>query len=230
MGTAYHQFCPVAKAMELLDERWTMLVVRELVSGSTRFNELRRGVPRMNPTLLSKRLQQLVRAGLIERQAEGTDVRYVLTEAGRELQAVVEALGTWGIRWIGNLGDEDLDPKLLLWDMHRRIALEDLPPGRTVVEFRFSDVTNAPRRWWLVLTREAVDVCDADPGHEVDLTLSGTLRALTRVWRGDLRWGDAIRSGDIEVEGRPALRRAFPSWFALSAFAVVPRPQVSVTA
>jgi DNA-binding HxlR family transcriptional regulator len=230
MGNSYHQFCPVAKAMELLDERWTMLVVRELVAGSTRFNELRRGVPRMNPTLLSRRLQQLARAGLVERRAEGTDVRYVLTDAGRELQAVVEALGTWGIRWIGNLGDEDLDPKLLLWDMHRRIALEGLPPGRTVIEFRFSDVTHAPRRWWLVLTREAVDVCDADPGHEVDLTLSGTLRALTRVWRGDLRWGDAIRSGDIEVEGRPALRRAFPSWFALSAFAVVPRPHVSVTA
>ena len=230
MGTSYHQFCPVAKAMELLDERWTMLVVRELVAGSTRFNELRRGVPRMNPTLLSRRLQQLARAGLIERHADGADVRYVLTDAGRELQAVVEALGTWGIRWIGNLGDEDLDPKLLLWDMHRRIALEDLPPGRTVVEFRFSDVTNAPRRWWLVLTREAADVCDADPGHEVDLTLSGTLRALTRVWRGDLRWGEAIRSGDIEVEGRPALRRAFPSWFALSAFAVVPRPRLSVTA
>jgi DNA-binding HxlR family transcriptional regulator len=230
MGNSYHQFCPVAKAMELLDERWTMLVVRELVAGSTRFNELRRGVPRMNPTLLSRRLQQLVRAGLVERQADGTDVRYVLTEAGGELQAVVEALGTWGIRWIGNLGDEDLDPKLLMWDMHRRIALEELPPGRTVIEFRFTDVTQGARRWWLVLTHEAADVCDADPGHDVDLTLTGTLRALTRVWRGDLRWGDAIRSGDIEIEGRPALRRAFPTWFALSAFAVVARPQARVTA
>jgi len=230
MGNTYHQFCPVAKAMELLDERWTMLVVRELVSGSTRFNELRRGVPRMNPTLLSKRLQQLVRAGLVARQADGTDVRYVLTDAGRELQVVVEALGTWGIRWIGNLGDEDLDPKLLLWDMHRRINLEDLPSGRTVIAFRFSDVDTGTRNWWLVLTREAADVCDFDPGHEVDITVTGTLRALTRVWRGDLRWGDAIRSRDLEVEGRQALRRAFPAWFALSAFAVVPRPQVSSTA
>ena len=228
MGTAYHQFCPVAKAMELLDERWTMLVVRELVSGSTRFNDLRRGVPRMNPTLLSKRLQQLVRAGLVERHAEGSDVRYVLTEAGLELQAVVEALGTWGIRWIGNLGDEDLDPKLLLWDMHRRINLDDLPEGRTVIEFRFRDVTAGARVWWLVLTREAADVCDSDPGHEVDVTVTGTLRALTRVWRGDLRWGDAIRAGDLEIQGPPALRRALPAWFALSAFAVVARPQVSI--
>ena len=184
----------------------------------------------MNPTLLSKRLQQLVRAGLVARQADGTDVRYVLTDAGRELQVVVEALGTWGIRWIGNLGDEDLDPKLLLWDMHRRINLEDLPSGRTVIAFRFSDVDTGTRNWWLVLTREAADVCDFDPGHEVDITVTGTLRALTRVWRGDLRWGDAIRSRDLEVEGRQALRRAFPAWFALSAFAVVPRPQVSSTA
>jgi len=112
--------------------------------------------------------------------------------------------------------------------MHRRIALEDLPSGRTVIEFRFSDVAHGTSRWWLVLTRKAADVCDYDPGYEVDVTVTGTLRALTRVWRGDLRWGDAIRSGDIEVEGRQALRRAFPTWFALSAFAVVPRPQATV--
>jgi DNA-binding HxlR family transcriptional regulator len=230
MGTGYHQFCPVAKAMELLDERWTMLVVRELVSGSTRFNELRRGVPRMNPTLLSKRLQQLVRAGLVERHADGTDVRYVLTEAGRELQAVVEALGTWGIRWIGNLGDEDLDPKLLLWDMHRRINLKELPTGRTVIEFQFSDVAVGTRNWWLVLTREEADVCDSDPGYEVAATVRGTLRALTRVWRGDLRWGDAIRAGELEIEAPQAIRRAFSGWFALSAFAVVARPQASIRA
>jgi DNA-binding HxlR family transcriptional regulator len=230
MGTTYHQFCPVAKAMELLDERWTMLVVRELVLGSTRFNDLRRGVPRMNPTLLSKRLQQLARAGIVERHVDGSDVRYGLTDAGRELQPVVEALGTWGIRWIGNLGDEDLDPKLLLWDMHRRVNLEDLPSGRTVIAFRFSDVVVGARNWWLVLTRAEADVCDSDPGHEVDVTVTGTLRSLTRVWRGDLRWGDAIRSGDLEVEGRQALRRAFPAWFALSAFAVVPRPRATRTA
>ena len=169
MGTAYHQFCPVAKAMELLDERWTMLIVRELVSGSTRFNELRRGVPRMNPTLLSKRLQQLVRAGLVERRADATDVRYMLTDAGRELQAVVEALGTWGIRWIGNLGDEDLDPKLLLWDMHRRINLDDLPPGRTVIALRFSDVPPARATGGCALPRDEADVCDSDPGRRVEI-------------------------------------------------------------
>jgi len=114
--------------------------------------------------------------------------------------------------------------------MHRRIALEELPAGRTVIAFRFGDVAAGTRNWWLVLTREVADVCDYDPGFDVDVTVTGTLRALTRVWRGDLRWGDAIRSGDLEVEGPQALRRAFPSWFALSAFAVVPRPRVAVMA
>ena len=151
MGSSYHQFCPVAKAMELLDERWTLLIVRELVAGSERFNDLRRGVPRMSPTLLSKRLGQLVRAGVVDRRDDGGEVRYVLTPAGRELQPVVEALGTWGIRWIGEIGDEDLDPKLLLWDMHRNVDYAAVPPGRTVVQFRFRDVPPATRDWWLVI-------------------------------------------------------------------------------
>ena len=111
MGSSYYQFCPVAKAMELLDERWTILIIRELVTGSQHFNELRRGVPRMSPTLLSKRLSQLVRAGIAERHNDNGNVRYTLTSAGRELQPVVEALGVWGTRWIGEIGDEDLDPK-----------------------------------------------------------------------------------------------------------------------
>jgi DNA-binding HxlR family transcriptional regulator len=132
MSASYHQFCPVSKAMELLDERWTMLVVRELVSGSEHFNELRRGLPRMSPTLLSRRLHLLVRAGVVDRQLEGNDVRYVLTQAGHELRPVVEALGAWGTRWIGELGDGDLDPKLLMWDMHRHIDKDAIPDGSPV--------------------------------------------------------------------------------------------------
>src|SRR5437868_12963224 len=164
MGTSYHQFCPVAKAVELLDERWTLLIVRELVTGSERFNELRRGVPRMSPTLLSKRLSQLVRAGVIERLGDGNDVRYVLTPAGRELQPVVEALGIWGIRWIGEIGDEDLDPKLLLWDMHRNVDYDAVRPGRPVVRFRFPVVRSATRDCWLVICSAVTDVYDDDRG------------------------------------------------------------------
>jgi DNA-binding HxlR family transcriptional regulator len=223
MGS-YHQFCPVARAMELLDERWTMLVVRELVSGSQHFNDLRRGLPRMSPTLLSKRLNQLTRAGVIERHAADGDVRYVLTTAGKELLPVVEALGTWGIRWIGELGDRDLDPKLLLWDMRRNIDHGAVPAGRSVVQFRFSDVPAGLRHWWLVITPDEADVCDADPGYPVSVSVATTLRRMTDVWLGNLTWAQAQRSGTVEVQGPEALRRALPRWFTLSAFASVPRP------
>jgi DNA-binding HxlR family transcriptional regulator len=224
MGTTYHQFCPVAKAMELLDERWTMLVVRELVAGSSRFNELRRGVPRMSPTLLSRRLTQLIRAGVLRRVGQGNDVRYVLTPAGQELAPVVQALGAWGIRWIGELGDEDLDPKLLLWDMHRNVNHSVAPSARTVVRFSFTDVPAKARDWWLVITSDDADVCDADPGFDVGVSVTTRLRLLTRVWRGDLPWSVALRSGELEITG--SLRKAFPQWFSLSAFANVPRPRL----
>jgi len=223
MGTTYHQFCPVAKAMELLDERWTMLLVRELVLGSEHFNDLRRGLPRMSPTLLSKRLHQLVRAGVLEKRVDGNDVRYVLTPAGQELRPVVEAVGTWGARWIGEIGDEDLDPKLLLWDMHRNVDRAAVPPRRAVLHFRFPEVRGAPGRWWLVITPKEVDVCDEDPGHEIDVTVTSSLRDLTRVWRGDLAWTEAVGQGRLDVAGPESLRRALPGWFSLSVFAGVPR-------
>jgi DNA-binding HxlR family transcriptional regulator len=224
MGSRYHQFCPVAKAMELLDERWTLLVIRELLSGSERFNELRRGLPRMSPTLLSRRLHLLVRAGVVERRTDGQDVRYVLTEAGEELRPVVEALGAWGIRWIGEMGDEDLDPKLLLWDMHRHIDRAVVPPGRTVVQFRFPDMNRDSRDWWLVITPDDADVCDEDPGFDVAVTVKASLRSMVQVWRGDRRWLDAVRAGAVEVQGPETLRRSVPRWFTLSDFASVPRP------
>jgi len=225
MGTTYHQFCPVAKAMELLDERWTMLIIRELVTGSSRFNELRRGVPRMSPTLLSRRLSQLVRAGVVRRSGEGNEVRYSLTPAGEELAPIVKMLGAWGVRWIGELGDEDLDPKLLLWDMHRNVDHSAVPTGRTVVHFSFSEVPAKLRDWWLVITSDDADVCDADPGFDVGVTVAGPLRVMTQIWRGDVSWSDAVRAGDLEINGPSKLRSALPKWFSLSAFAQVPRPR-----
>jgi DNA-binding HxlR family transcriptional regulator len=211
--------------MELLDERWTMLVLRELVMGSERFNDLRRGLPRMSPTLLSRRLQQLERAGIIERRVNGKDVRYFLTDAGNELRPVVEAVGLWGIRWIGELGDADLDPKLLIWDMHRNVDVDAFPPGRTVVQFQFPDAPRGQREFWIVLGQEEVDVCDFDPGFDVAVTVSSSLRTMTQVWRGDLDWSAALRSGSLDVQGSEAMRRAMPSWFTLSSFAGVPRPE-----
>lgn len=222
--SAYGQFCPVAKAMELLDERWTMLIVRELVSGSRHFNELRRGVPKMSPALLSKRLRMLVRHGVIERHTDGNRVTYTLTPAGKELEPIVRALGRWGTRWISELGDEDLDPHLLIWDVSRNVDLATVPPGRTVLKLTFSDLSGPARDWWLLLTPEDVDACDFDPGHEVTATVSSSLRTFIQVWRGDLSWREALTSGQLEVQAPAHLRRAVPRWLRLSPFASVPRP------
>ncbi len=227
MGSSYHQFCPVAKAMELLDERWTLLVIRELLAGSRRFNELRRGLPRMSPTLLSRRLHQLTVAGVVQRHTVGTDVQYLLTPAGHELRPVVEGLGAWGVRWIGELGEADLDPKLLLWDMHRNVDRAQIPAGRQVVEFDFSDEPAAVRRWWMVITPDDIDVCDDDPGFPVAVTVSTSLRRLVEIWRGDLTWAAALRAGALEIHGPRLLRRSLPGWFTLSPFAAVPRPRAA---
>ncbi|MBW3602099.1 MAG: helix-turn-helix transcriptional regulator [Actinobacteria bacterium] len=210
--------------MELLDERWTLLVVRELLMGSRHFNELRRGVPRMSPALLSKRLRTLMRAGLVDRFTDGNRVTYVLTPAGEELHPIVESVGRWGTRWITQLGDADLDPHLLLWDMHRNLELAAFPDGRTVLRFTFPDVPPAAATWWIVVTRDEVDLCDTDPGHSVDVAVTTGLRALTEVWRGDRRFDEVLRSGELLVEGPAPLRRALPRWLKLSAFAAVPRP------
>ena len=223
MGAAYHQFCPVAKAMELLDERWTLLVIRELLSGSRHFNDLRRGLPRMSPTLLSKRLGQLVRAGIVERHDQGHDVTYEPTPAAEEFRPAIEAIGAWGIRWTGELGDADLDPKLLMWDLHRNVDLTLVPAGTTVVQFSIAGVPAREREWWMLLTPSEVDICDEDPGRTVDATVIGSLRDLVTIWRGDCTWAEALRSERVRVLAPPELRRMVPVWFRPGNFAAVPR-------
>ena len=210
--------------MELLDERWTLLVVRELLAGSRHFTELQRGVPRMSPSLLSRRLRTLTRAGVVERREDAGRVVYELTGAGEELRPVVEALGAWGIRWVPELGDEDLDPHLLLWDMHRNVDLDAVPEGRTVVQLTFAEVVPGDRDWWLVIQPDGVDICSDDPGFDVDVVVECELSTLTRIWRGDRSWDDALRAGTLRVDGPPELRRRLPEWLELSAFAAVPRP------
>jgi SCP-2 sterol transfer family len=143
---------------------------------------------------------------------------------------VVEHLGTWGVRWIGRVGNEDLDPKLLMWDLHRHVDPALVPPGPTVVSFRFNDVPAKIGNWWLVMTAQEVDVCDFDPGYEVAVSITGTLRRMVEIWRGDLDWSSALRSGSVQLQGPERFRRAVPTWFPASQFAQVPRSAVDLTA
>jgi DNA-binding HxlR family transcriptional regulator len=217
----------MAKAMEVLDERWTLLVVRELLLGSTHFNELRRGVPRMSPALLSKRLRTLERAGVVRRAGSGRHTSYHLTEAGQELREVVTALNAWGVRWVGQLGREDLDPHLLFWDLRRSLPLDAWPRRRTVLEFRLDDVAPVVGRWWLVVVEGSADVCDFDPGYDVDGWVDTGLRTLTEVWRGDRGWTDALAGGLVTVTGPDAVRRSVPTWIGQATVALAPRPRAA---
>ncbi|OFB38001.1 HxlR family transcriptional regulator [Mycolicibacterium sp. (ex Dasyatis americana)] len=222
--STYGQFCPVAKAMELLDERWTLLVVRELLRGSAHFNDLRRGVPKMSPALLSKRLKSLARAGVIERSEVDGRTSYSLTPCGQELAAVVDALGSWGVRWIGELGEQDLDPHLLMWDMRRTIPVADWPRSRTTVALVFDEVAPKASRWWLTVSDGQADVCDFDPGYEVAGTVQTRLRTLTEIWRGDIGWARAVLDGSVALSGPADVRRAIPKWLGQSTAAAIPRP------
>jgi DNA-binding HxlR family transcriptional regulator len=229
----YGQFCPVAKASEVLAERWTPLVIRELLCGSHRFNELQRGVPLMSRSLLAKRMRELERAGVVERRrgGDGSRSEYHLTPAGEELRPIIMGLGTWGQRWArSELSRDELDPRLLMWDMQRNIETDALPSHRVVVRFRFPDVRpNLPRVTWLILDRDDVDVCYRDPGFEVDLVVAGRLRALIGVWLGDTTMPAAVNSGELQLEGPRTLIRAFPGWLRRSAFASVERPEPAST-
>lgn len=226
----YGQFCPVAKTMEVLDERWTVLIVRELLCGSHHFNELRRGVPKMSPALLSKRLRSLAQAGIVLRKDDGNRIRYELTPGGQALAPVVMALGEWGVRWRSRLGAEDYDPTLLMWDVHRNLELTAMPAARTVIGFHFPDVPPKHRRWWIVVepsggdaARRVVDLCDVDPGFAVDVLVTAELPVLVHVWRGDLAWARALREDGLRLDGRADVRRALPQWLKLSMFAGVER-------
>ena len=214
-------------ASEVLAERWTLLVVRELLGGSRRFNEIRRGVPRLSPTLLKQRLQTLEKAGIVERQsAANGGVDYLLTRAGRELQAVVYSIGEWGQRWSREMEKKDLDPSVLMWAMHRRLNTPVMPPGRTVIAIEFLDARISHRRFWLVHQDGEAQVCFKDPGYEVTMYLSTHVRVLVEVWRGFRSIRDELRAGTISLSGPPGLCRDFPRWLLLSQFASIKREQV----
>ncbi len=222
--SSYGQFCPVAKAMELLDERWTLLVVRELLAGSVRFNDLRRGNPKMSPALLAKRLRTLERAGVVRRTVDDGRSRYTLTPCGEELRGIVNGLGAWSVRWIAQLGDEDLDPHLLMWDIRRTISIAAWPRGRTVVAFEFNDVAPRAARWWLCVAGDDADVCDYDPGFDVTATVATSLRTLIEIWRGDRSWSQALKGDLLTVTGPKSVCSQVPTWLGQMGLAAIDRP------
>ena len=218
----YGQFCPIAKAAEVLGERWTHLVVRELGAGSDTFNDLRKGVPLMSPSLLSARLKSLERNGIITRKEKQGAVRYSLTKAGEELLPIIFELGTWGHRWVrSDLAKKDLDPSLLVWDIHRNLDTGFFSGTRTVIKIVFTDYTSRFRYWWLVIKGDEVDVCLKDPGYEVDVTISSKLKILTAVWMGDSTIMKAMREKDVEVNGPSHLRKNIAAWLGASYYADV---------
>lgn len=214
MAKGYGQFCPLAKAAELLCERWTMLLVRELSAGSRRFNALRRGLPLMSPTLLSRRLGQLEAAGVVAREGDDTGTRaYALTQAGRELRPMVELMGTWGHRWVGSqLKEDELDVGLLMWDIRRGVDAAQFPQERVVVQVRFSDVPAGLRDWWLVSEAEETDLCMEDPGYEVDVLMQTGVRTLTEIWLCRSTFVEAERQRQLRILGSEHFRQQLPRW------------------
>lgn len=210
--SGYGQFCPVSRAAEVLCQRWTLLILREMLVGSNRFNEIRRGVPTCSPALLSKRLRELESAGVVEHDAG--KATYTLTEAGRELFPMVQFLGEWGHRWVRTRYDQDeLDPGLLLWDVRRYLRPGAFGDRRVVVQFTFPAMPARRRYYWVVDDGRDVDLCLTDPGLPVDLEIEADLRTLTQVWMGDDRFEPAVAAGRIRVVGPRHLTRAIPLWF-----------------
>ncbi len=229
----YGQFCPVALAAEVLAERWTPLVVRELLCGSVRFNDLQRGVPRMSSALLARRLKELQFAGIVERRkGDGGTHEYHLTPAGQELFPVVEKMGLWAQRWLRHdlVDTANLDSDLLMWDIRRNVFAKSPPrESRYVVEFRLSGVPISRRRYWLVFERGVVDLCYRPPGFEIDLFVEASLRMLTQIWLGHVSIDQAVRDGGLRLDGSTKDLHAFHSWFTLNMFAPAGREPTGQT-
>jgi DNA-binding HxlR family transcriptional regulator len=213
---SYSEYCPIAMGAEAIGDRWTPLILRELMCGSERFSDIHRGVPRMSRTLLSQRLRHLQRIELVEKSDDGA---YRLTESGGALGQVIWDLGDWAMEWfLGEPEPDQFDGAHLIWRMHQRVAVEALPLKRTVVQF---DLLRAHRgrRCWLVLDPQGATVCERDEGFDVDLWVQAPVDELLQVWLGRRSWDDALASGDLTLHGPTDLVRAFPRWFSLSPFA-----------
>jgi DNA-binding HxlR family transcriptional regulator len=226
----YGQFCPIAIAAEIFAERWTPLILRELLAGSHRFNDIRQGVPLISRSLLAQRLRELEDAGVVESQplASGRGRTYQLSKAGQQLHAVIDGLGEWGQRWgTGQFDPENLDVGLLMWNVRRGLNVDRLPAERVVLRFDFRALPahyKGMRTWWLIIQRPDVDLCLKDPGFDVDVVISADAAAMARIWMGHLDFAQAVRSGAVRLEGPRPLVQALPGWLKLSHFAHTAQP------
>ena len=211
---SYGSFCPVAQASEVLAQRWVPLILREIMVGYHRFNELRHALPLISPSVLSQRLKSLEEDGVIRRRRELDGVTYDLTEAGEELRPIVEAMGHWARKWVTrDYRSYELDPAVLMWSLRRHVLPARFPLGRTVLHVRLEGAPRLRRYWWIVVDHAAeeqeVDICLTDPGHPVSLTLSGSLRTLVDVLMGDAKLAEVLRRGLLRLEGDRELLRRF---------------------
>lgn len=216
----YGQFCPIAKATELLGEKWTLLIIRELLMGSTRFNEFQRGLSMISPAILSKRLVSLEETGLLyRRKIPGQrGYEYFATEPAKQLLPILLQLGDWGMKWAKNyLTDEDYDVDFLMIYMRRSIIIDKLPSSETIIKFKFLDITDNPN-WWLIVKDDNIDICIKDPGKDVDVYFTSTVEILSNVWLGHIKYGDVIKTKELLVVGPPALTRNISSWLTSSPF------------
>ena len=219
---SYGQFCPVAKASEIFAERWTPLIIRELLMGSQKFSELEIGLPKIPRSLLTKRLRTLESVGVLERKADGNSKRagYHLTAAGMDLFGVIRGLGEWGQKWVNHdIGQDEVDPALLVWDMHRRVKVDLLPPDRVVVQMTFSGARTGD--YWLILERPEPSACMQDPGFDVDVFVVADTVAIHKAWMGMASFDEYVEEGLIELFGLTSHVKAFPAWFKFSVFAGV---------
>ena len=218
----YCQFCPVAKAAEILCEKWVILVLRELMMGSTRFGQLRQGLPKISPSILSRRLKALEEQGVILRckKSESNGYEYHLTESGEELRPIVLGFGTWGHKWAKNkINSEDLDAGFLLWDMRRRLNIEYFQNKRVVIHIEFSDQNKRDRYWWMVIDNNEIDLCFEDTGHEPDITIITTLEVMTNIWLGYDKLETMKNNGKIKIFGPKQDVNNISKWIGKSTFA-----------
>jgi len=224
----YGQFCPIAKATEILGERWTFLIIRELLMGGRRFSELQRGLGDISPALLTARLKFFEQQGLVARRRLNgqRSFEYHPTAACEALLPVVMSVGEWGLCWARhNLSEQDFDLDFLLYYLERSIDTTKLPGDRAVVQFKFRDLAER-KDWWLLVEGDHVDVCITAPGRDVDVYFTTTVRTMHDVWMGDRSYREAILSGDLSVEGDPALTRRVSAWLRPSVFVNSPRAPV----